>query len=338
MAKFRNFFFAALISALSLFGSFSLSVVGEDELGTIVGDSGMRNDNLRLAIKAWNYCNKVGEEAPSVGSPRRADCFDVHPDLSNSLIQHKVTEADNRLSVGDPFPSPFRGQVSKDVNDTNLYAVQKELYLGSKCEVHGDQDPWPWAPDKDVYQFWTINLKNGNLDTRAGLCPKYGEEVGPFDDPDSNFTCFGKGCMNQPLMFHNYTSLATTGEDGKNGLRGSFYGTYDLDADFVKGVTENISYYSVTWDKEIGDGKSWVFHHMLRTSEKYPSLMLNFKSDITHGMSAGYPHETRGMTMTVGNHIYIFLFCFFISIYILNLINSCIFVLLYCRLLDHFFY
>lgn len=43
-----------------------------------VGDPGMRQDGLRLGIEAWNQCNEVGEEAPNMGSPRAADCFDVY--------------------------------------------------------------------------------------------------------------------------------------------------------------------------------------------------------------------------------------------------------------------
>lgn len=43
-----------------------------------VGDSGMRRDGLRVAIESWNQCNEVGEEAPNMGSPRAADCFDIY--------------------------------------------------------------------------------------------------------------------------------------------------------------------------------------------------------------------------------------------------------------------
>jgi hypothetical protein len=42
-----------------------------------VGDPGMRRDELRVALEAWNFCNEVGEEAPGMGSPRAADCFDL---------------------------------------------------------------------------------------------------------------------------------------------------------------------------------------------------------------------------------------------------------------------
>lgn len=42
-----------------------------------VGDPGMKRDGLRVAFEAWNFCNEVGTEAPLMGSPRAADCFDI---------------------------------------------------------------------------------------------------------------------------------------------------------------------------------------------------------------------------------------------------------------------
>lgn len=42
-----------------------------------VGDPGMRRDGLRVGFEAWNFCNEVGKEAPLMGSPRAADCFDL---------------------------------------------------------------------------------------------------------------------------------------------------------------------------------------------------------------------------------------------------------------------
>lgn len=52
-----------------------------------LGDPGMRNDSLRVAIEAWNQCNEVGEEAMNMGSPRMADCFD----LDYSSLPGKIT-------------------------------------------------------------------------------------------------------------------------------------------------------------------------------------------------------------------------------------------------------
>ena len=42
-----------------------------------VGDPGMQRNGLRVAFEAWNFCNEVGQEAPHMGSPRAADCFDL---------------------------------------------------------------------------------------------------------------------------------------------------------------------------------------------------------------------------------------------------------------------
>lgn len=43
-----------------------------------IGDPGMKSSNVRVGLEAWNFCNEVGEEAPGMGSPRMADCADLH--------------------------------------------------------------------------------------------------------------------------------------------------------------------------------------------------------------------------------------------------------------------
>ncbi|PKA59128.1 hypothetical protein AXF42_Ash001221 [Apostasia shenzhenica] len=185
-------------------------------------------------------------------------------------VVHLVTEKENKLGAG------------RRLDDVDLYAVMKELILGQKCEVEDIPSPW---------HFWMIMLKNGNLDTQAGLCPSNGKRVGPFPG-EPRFPCFAAGrCMNQPLLFHNYTAFSV--EDGV--LRGSFFGTYELDADLTRGV-DNISYYSVVWEKRLaGDQEGWKFHHYLRTSKNYPWLMLYLRSDATKGLSGGYHYPGRGM-------------------------------------------
>ena len=61
--------------------------LAEEAYKSAIGDRGMRRDCLRVAIEAWNQCNEVGEEAPNMGSPRMADCFDViHSSPSEFLI------------------------------------------------------------------------------------------------------------------------------------------------------------------------------------------------------------------------------------------------------------
>ncbi|WJZ96578.1 hypothetical protein VitviT2T_015252 [Vitis vinifera] len=257
-----------------------------------VGDPGMKRDGLRLAIESWNQCNEVGDETPNMGSPRAADCFDVYKSaqLLNTqkkcsvcnaipyLLVHRVTEEDNKLGVGQPF----LGVQPQAGTNADLYAAKKEIYLGSKCQVEDTPKPW---------QFWMIMLKSGNMDTYAAKCPKNGHKVGPYG-PDDQFPCFGEGCMNHPLIYHNYTTLRGST------MKGRFYGSWDLDADLSKGMVGNISYHSVTWEKQLGEG-SWVFHHVLRTSTKYPWLMLYLRSDATTGFSGGYHYPTRGMSKII---------------------------------------
>ncbi|PAN20677.1 hypothetical protein PAHAL_3G370600 [Panicum hallii] len=137
-----------------------------------------------------------------------------------------------------------------------------------------------------------VMLKNGNLDTTAAICPENGRPARPFPQT-SRFPCpGGTGCMNQPLVFHNRTAL-----DGDvRWLRGGVFGTYELDA--ADPGSGDVSYYSVTWEREVGGG-GWAFHHKLRTSKKYPWLMLYLRSDATRGFSGGYHYDTRGMTKIV---------------------------------------
>lgn len=186
--------------------------------------------------------------------------------------------------MGTPFP----GLSPDAVNNADLYAADKELYLGSLCQVEDSPSPW---------QFWMIMLKNGNFDTKSGLCPANGKKVPPFSS--DRFPCFGKGCMNQPVLNHQETELL----DG-NIMRGSFSGTYDLDSDSSNGH-DGTSFYQVVWEKKVGVG-SWVFNHKLRTSNKYPWLMLYLRADATKGFSGGYHYDTRGMLKTVSSwkHVY----------------------------------
>ncbi|KAH9312091.1 hypothetical protein KI387_027126, partial [Taxus chinensis] len=254
---------------------------GEDHV-SVLGDPGMKSERLRVALEGWNQCNEVGAEAPGMGSPRYADCADLDcastPGTAGCKVDHRVTEIDNRLSAGDPFPnSTFSSPPTAD-----LYAVEKELYLGSLCEVDGGSNPW---------QFWMIMLKNGNFDVKSALCPNNGKKEDPIRT-NRTFPCFGNGCMNQPSVYHNWSEI----QSGKS-LSGSFYGSYDLDADFQSGIA-NVSYYSVVWEKNPATG-SWVFSHKLKTSRKYPWLMLYLRADATHGYSGGYHYETRGMMKQV---------------------------------------
>ncbi|PRQ20647.1 hypothetical protein RchiOBHm_Chr7g0230431 [Rosa chinensis] len=257
-----------------------------------LGDPGMKNPNVRVALEAWNFCNEVGTEAPNMGSPRLADCADLSCPLitdpidraplgvkSDCVIHHRVNESDNNLRAGDKFPvSDFKPYTNPD-----LYATEKELYLASLCEVNdSSSDPW---------QFWMIMLKNGNFDKNTTLCPENGKPVSRIVT-DRNFPCFGEGCMNQPLVYHNYSRLVSYGDQNLS-ITGGFYGSYDLDADLGKGIGNN-SYFSASWQKNLSTG-SWIFSQRLTTSAKYPWLMLYLRSDATEGPNGGYHYDGRGI-------------------------------------------
>ncbi|KAK4361237.1 hypothetical protein RND71_020189 [Anisodus tanguticus] len=273
-------------------GGFSSSLDGSEYISA-VGDSGMRRDALRVAIESWNQCNEVGEEVPKMGSPRAADCFDIHKASSQQqnpyILEHKVTEEDNKLGIGKSFP----GLEKKALNDVDLYAAEKELYLGSKCQI--DDKPNPW-------QFWMIMLKSGNMDTYAAKCPKNGHKVGPFT-PGGQFPCFGKGCMNQPLIYHNYTTL-----QGPNGttLKGRFYGTWNLKAGLSQeseSVNKKTSFYSVTWQKELDatSGFSGGYNYPTRGMSKIIPESPNFKVRFTLNVIKGGGHNSQFYLMDMGS-------------------------------------
>ncbi|KAJ4966462.1 hypothetical protein NE237_018311 [Protea cynaroides] len=285
------FAFSFIAIFLSISASFFSSSIASDGYVSAIGDPGMKNANIRVGLEAWNFCNEVGQEAPNMGSPRLADCADlycplikdslghrVHGEGSKCEARHKVKESDNRLGAGDKFPiSDF-----KTYNDPDLYAVEKELYLASLCEVDDSDDLW---------EFWMIMLKNGNFDTKTALCPENGRKVSPIVT-GRKFPCFGEGCMNQPLVYHNQSKVASSGNQTEF-LSGGFYGTYDLDANLSMGVGKN-SYFSVSWEKNLSSG-SWLFKHRLTTSSKYPWLMLYLRADATKGFNGGYHYDGRGI-------------------------------------------
>lgn len=69
---------------------------------TAVGDPGMRRDGLRVAFEAWNFCNEVGQEAPGMGSPRAADCFDLSSKNNRHRRKHTVLQSGSFL-ITIPF-------------------------------------------------------------------------------------------------------------------------------------------------------------------------------------------------------------------------------------------
>ena len=107
------------------------------------------------------------------------------------------------------------------------------------------------------------------------------------------FPCFGAGCMNQPKVQHALSDFQVSSGEVV-GLKGGFYGTYDITTD----LPTTSSQFSVEWEKDLHTG-SWVLNHKLRVSEKYPWLMLYLRADTASGVSGGYPWDTRGMMKEV---------------------------------------
>ncbi|XP_024402608.1 uncharacterized protein [Physcomitrium patens] len=271
---------------------------------SVLGDPGMKSEKVRVAVEGWNFCNRVGIESPAAPSPRWADCTDINcgnshtPGTDRCVAKHQVTDLDNNLKTGESFPSGTF-EVS---NDADLYVVEKEKYLASLCEENSSGEPW---------HFWMIMLKNGNYDESSSLCRNFAGKPVKFFNPRneselSAFPCFGPGCMNQPVVFQNWSNPLETVDEGSQAsdsrptLSGSIYGTYDVDQAESIGSNDfgNASYFSVTWTKNETSG-SWIFAHKLTVSPKYPWLMLYLRADATSGVSGGYPWETRGMMRKV---------------------------------------
>eukprot|EP00249_Psilotum_nudum_P002882 c16105_g1_i3 orf=353-1966(-) len=269
----------------------SLSVLDAGE--SSLGDPGMKDPRVRVALEAWDFCNKVGKEGNGLPSPRQADCADMRcfSRTGPCTAVHHVTERDNLLKTGDAFP---QGSFH-DYENPDQYAVEKELYLASLCEIKESQS--------EAWHFWMIMLKNGNFDLASHTCPSTFSRPVKKAAPNSSFPCFGPGCMNQPRVYHKWSvperpcGRSSGNSCDPKGLVGSFYGTYDLEASLETG-NSNISYFSVSWEKNANTG-SWMFHHTLKVTKKYPWLMLYLRADATKGVSGGYPYETRGMMMKV---------------------------------------
>lgn len=79
----------SLLLALLLLSERSLSVpiCAAERYVSALGDGGMRNRNARVALEAWNFCNEVGVEAPTMGSPRFADCADLSCPILAGIVR-----------------------------------------------------------------------------------------------------------------------------------------------------------------------------------------------------------------------------------------------------------
>lgn len=159
-------------------GNYDNSKNNNNNYKSVLGDGGMREERVRVALESWNFCNRVGDEGLKMPSPRLADCSQIVCSSSSSSTlqqqnpgsceaEHLVKVADNELKAGQAFP---QGDFF-DSQDPDAYAVQKELFLASLCETKSTAGPW---------HFWMIMLKNGNFDVNSGLCPSTAPPSRPF--------------------------------------------------------------------------------------------------------------------------------------------------------------
>ncbi|KAL0456330.1 UNVERIFIED_CONTAM: hypothetical protein Slati_0972200 [Sesamum latifolium] len=257
------------------FSSFNNSIIRRKFI--CVSDGGARNEEPECTICVW----KLGISAMKLAWKRQTWAAQewmtvliftaqllsgVFVDKGSTCgVHQKVKELDNRLGA-----------------DPDIYAAEKELFLGSLCEVPDSVEPW---------YFWMIMLKNGNFDKNTTLCPENGKKV-PKIVTDRSFPCFGEGCMNQPLVYHNQSKMVVF-SDNNVSLVGGYYGTYDLDANLSAGVADK-SFFSVTWQKNFSTS-SWILSHKLTTSSKYPWLMLYLRADAANGFNGGYHYNGRGI-------------------------------------------
>lgn len=109
---------------------------GWNEYQTAVGDPGMKRDGLRVAIEAWSQCNEVHQEAPHMGSPRHADCFDLVND-------------DNTNTSSSNFFLPFFLFVTSTMHYTSLVV----MYLASYYNYVSS-----WIPPPQLAFFFPLLL------------------------------------------------------------------------------------------------------------------------------------------------------------------------------------
>eukprot|EP01060_Flectonema_neradi_P027874 TRINITY_DN37517_c0_g1_i1.p1 TRINITY_DN37517_c0_g1~~TRINITY_DN37517_c0_g1_i1.p1 ORF type:complete len:428 (+),score=51.57 TRINITY_DN37517_c0_g1_i1:39-1322(+) len=223
--------------------SIALATVGitAGEWVSILADPSMTEKGARVMVEGWNFCNYAGPWMGQKPAPRWADC------MVNGT--QRITEADN---------------AGYSMSDIEGYTEEKERRLGDKCEHNGAS-------------FWTAMLKNGVLDNSLNYCGNWTHMNDTLTSPGS----LANTSMNQPVMYHNWSTLTP------NGYEGSFYGTWDR-----AGNLSN-SYFETTW-KFLPNGTR-VFYNTLATSRQYHWLMLYFGVDSTHSLKGGYEWEGRGL-------------------------------------------
>ncbi|CAM6055566.1 unnamed protein product [Sphagnum tenellum] len=152
-----------------------------DRFGSsILGDPGMTSEKVRVAVEGWDFCNRAGDLSSGSPSPRWADCADLQFISSSTVdgfstcnVSNEVTDKDNELQSGDPFP------ITSFLNPANadLYAVEKEKYLASLCEVDSGMQPC-CTNQPLVYHNWSSGGESGVLNSQSSLT---GSFYGTYD-------------------------------------------------------------------------------------------------------------------------------------------------------------
>ena len=278
--------------------------------------------------EGWNFCNQAGNvsawpdslrlslpSSSSAGSwyvpgtsPRFADCVSPQGD---SL----VAVSDNLLS----FPDPLPGRSFPLSNGVNWYAQEKARYLGSLCRQQADGGrAWEW---------WTLMVKNGNLDLSAGQCPETSvldhaarpSKAAPPHFPPLRFgrsdrsaasrARSASGLMNQPLVYQHWTAPHP---QQPSTLAGGVLGSFTMSDRSVAqlqrciaaptfpspcaSLLANTSFFSSSYSRDSASpGSSWLFSHQLVTDAGYPWLMLYHRADASDFYNGGYNWVAPGM-------------------------------------------
>ena len=303
------------------------------QAASVVGDPGMANPALHVMWEGWSFCNQAGNVSAFPGaisaplltslaptatsawytpgtSPRFADCLSP----SGTPL---VSVSDNLLSFPDPLPG---GSPSPLLYDVNWYAQEKGRALGRLCEQR--------SAGGDAYEWWTVMIKNGNLDQSARQCP---ETTIVHTTPPRSTTRLpfspllhhrgrhlqgvdeGVGAatklMNQPLVYQRWTGPHP---QDPSTMAGGIIGTFTMtdasvtqlqrciDADSFpspcSGLSRNVSFFSSTWTRTNSSSpSSWLFSHQLVTDASYEWLMVYHRADASGFRNGGYDWIAPGM-------------------------------------------
>lgn len=201
-----------------------------------------------------------------------------------------MTAADNSLTPPQLIPG------HANTSSPDVYAEEKELYLGSLCSSSSSSSDGgaPWS-------FWTLMAKSGNIDHSLNLCPATGTLLASHAHKSvgSNAAGASPGSMNQPAVFHTWSQwkqAAGGGAQQQPSLSGTFWGSWDVD----NPSSPSSSLFSTTWSKETPSSPT-LYRHKLRASEAHPWVMWYMRSDSVTGGNGGYPWPGAGVLLEHGH-------------------------------------